>query len=417
MSQLTRRRFLQTTAAASLATVPIGIGAGRLVELDTAHAGLATPTQEDPLGIRHEFPVCEEQTYLNTASQGPLSRRALAAFEEYAREKRLLRRGGELSDAEASARTRFARLFGADEDEIGFLYSTSDAENVVTSALEWRAGDNVVVDELHFVTTFVLYRELERRHGIELRIVPAPDGRPSLDDYAVRTDDRTRLVSVAWVSNRNGYRHDLPSLADLAHTHDAWLYADAIQALGAFDTNLHDEGVDFACGNGYKWLFADFGCAPFYVRREHLEWLHPDRWGHGQVAETLPGFRFRLRETAEKYEHANIAYGAAAVLDAALSLLDDVGLARIEEHTVGLAAALRAGIVGLGLEPFTPPDNRSPIVSFRHALDPERLAAAFAAEDIAITFQEGGRLVRVAIAMFNTREDVDRLLGVLAAQV
>lgn len=445
MSQLSRRRFLKTTAAASLATVPIGVGVGRsgilapgsaparpvesesdptATGLDAAHdrdsrgrRGVATPSQEDPLGIRHEFPVCEEQTYLNTASQGPLSRTAYAAFEDYAREKRLMRRPGQLSDAEASARTRFARLFGADEDEIGFLYSTSDGENLVTSALDWRAGDNVVVDELHFVTTFVLYRELERRHGIELRIVPAPGGRPTLEDYAARTDDRTRLVSVAWVSNRNGYRHDLAALADLAHARGAYLYADAIQALGAFDTNLHDEGVDFACGNGYKWLFAEFGCAPFYVRREHLEWLRPDRWGHGQVAETLADFRFRLRETAEKYEHANIAYGSTAVLDAALSLLEDVGLARIEEHTVALAAELRAGVADLGIDPFTPEGNRSPIVSFRHGLDPVALAAALEAENVAVTFQEDGRLVRAAVAMFNTRADVDRLLAALAAQV
>ena len=83
-----------------------------------------------------------------------------------------------------------------------------------------------------------------------------------MDDFASHTDERTRLISVAWVSNRNGFRYDLPPLADLAHAHGAYLYADAIQAWGTFPTNLHDENVDFACGNGYKWLHADFGCAP-----------------------------------------------------------------------------------------------------------------------------------------------------------
>ena len=55
------------------------------------------------------------------------------------------------------------RPLGADEDELAFLYATSGAENIIVSAMDWRAGDNVVVDELHFTTTFVLYRELERR--------------------------------------------------------------------------------------------------------------------------------------------------------------------------------------------------------------------------------------------------------------
>ena len=139
------------------------------------------------------------------------------------------------------ARTKFANLFGADEDELAFLYATSGAENIIVSAMDWREGDNVVVDELHFVTTFVLYRELERRAGVELRIVPSRDGVVTVDDFAAHTDERTRLISVAWVSNRNGFRYELPPLADLAHAHGAYLYADAIQAWGTFPTDLHDE--------------------------------------------------------------------------------------------------------------------------------------------------------------------------------
>jgi len=427
VSDVTRRSFLRTTAAAGLATLPMACGPGRPgaeaegstagAEAPAARPVLAAPTAQDPLGVRGEFPATEGQAYLNTASSGPLSRTAYRALMQYEEVGRLRRRGGAYGAAESSARGKFARLFGADEDEIGFLYSTSDGENVVTSGMEWRAGDNVVIDELHFTTTFVLYRELERRHGIELRIVPASDGRPTVDDYAARTDDRTRLISVAWVSNRNGYRHDLTGLADLAHAHGAYLYADGIQAFGAFATNLHDEGVDFACGNGYKWMFAEFGCAPFYVRREHLAWLRPDRYGHSQVAETLPDHRFRLLETAEKYEYANVAYGPVTALDAALDVLAAVGLERIEAHTVALAGELRAGIADLGLELFTPPDNPSSIVSVYHGIEPDRLASALREADVQVTFQEEGRLLRAGVAMFNNRDDVDRLLAVFSGLV
>ena len=66
---------------------------------------------------------------------------------------------------------------------------------------------------------------------------------------------------------------------------------------------------------------------------------------------------------------------------------------------------------------FTPPDNPSAIVSFYHGLDHERLSRALADEGVAITFQEGGSLLRAAVGMFNNRSDVDRLLGVLAGMV
>ena len=285
---------LATTAAAGLSTLSAARGL-------TAHAGNGSDSpgitrssplpvaSDDPLGVRASFPVTEELAYLNTASSGPLPVPVRDALHAYADEKMLRRNTRAGREAIASARSRFAGLFGADEDELAFLYATSGAENIIVSAMDWRAGDNVVVDELHFTTTFVLYRELERRAGIELRIIPSRDGVVTLDDFAAHTDRRTRLISVAWVSNRNGFRYDLPPLADLAHAHGAYLYADAIQAWGTFPTNLHEENVDFACGNGYKWLHADFGCAPFYVRREHLEWMTSDRFGHRQVAESLPG--------------------------------------------------------------------------------------------------------------------------------
>ena len=422
MNRLNRRRFLTTSAAAGLATIP-GIRTGGAYPESRKRTGAdrdfhsANTGSDDPLGVRGSFPVTDELAYLNTASVGPLPVPVRDALHAYADNKMRRRDAAAGREAIAGARSRFADMFGADEDEVAFLYATSGAENIIVSAMEWRAGDNVVVDELHFVTTFVLYRELERRAGIELRIIPSRDGVVTVDDFAARTDQRTRLISVAWVSNRNGFRYDLPALANLAHSHGAYLFADAIQAWGTFPTNLHDEGVDFACGNGYKWLHADFGCAPFYVRREHLDWLSADRYGHRQVAETLPGHRFRLKTSAEKLEYANPAYGPVTALDAALEFLGQVGLDRIAQHTHSLAAELRDGARALGMRMFTPPNNPSAIVSFHHGLDHERLGRALADEGVAVTFQEDGSLLRAAVGMFNNRDDVERLLGVIGGLV
>ena len=406
---LNRRRFLQTTAAAGLAALP-GAVAPASTRRQPESPG---PNTADPLGIRSSFPVTEELAYLNNAAVGPLPAPVRDALHAYADNKMLRRDGAAGGKAVASARSRFASLFGANEDEIAFLYSTSGAENIVVNAMDWRPGDNVVVDELHFVTTFVLYRELERRAGVELRIVPSRDGVVTADDFAARTDDRTRLLSVAWVSNRNGFRYDLPGLADLAHAHGAYLFADAIQAWGNIPTNLHEEKVDFACGNGYKWLHADFGCAPFYVRREHLDWMTADRHGHRQVAESLPGHRYRLKTSAEKLEYGSPAYGPVAAMDAALGFLGKVGVEPVAAHTHALAGELREGAAALGMRMFTPPKNASAIVSFYHGLDHERLSRALADEGVAITFQEDGALLRAGVGMFNSRDDVDRLLGVI----
>ncbi len=327
----------------------------------------------------------------------------------------LLPTPGNRSDRASSAREKFARLFGAKAEEIALLYSTSDGENVVTAALDWKPGDNVVLDELHFQTSFVLYRELEKSRRIELRIVPQSEGRARIEDFDSRIDRRTRLVSVAWVSNRNGFRQDLKALAELAHARGALVYVDAIQALGTFETDLQTSGADFLCTGAFKWLFGGFGVAPLYLREEHLDRIRPDRYGHAQIAEELPGFHFRLHESAKKYEYAALAYGAVFQLDAALDFLARVGLARIEKHGLALAHELRERIAGLGYETLTPAGNPSPIVSFVHGRDPKELQARLEREKVMVTLRENGSQIRASTALFNNRSDVERLLGVLAA--
>ncbi|HSF18814.1 MAG TPA: aminotransferase class V-fold PLP-dependent enzyme [Vicinamibacteria bacterium] len=401
MSSLDRRTFLKTTAA-SLAVVP-------------AARGLLPSSDDDPLGVRADFPVTETHTYLNTASVGPLPKQVrdagVAYLDENMREPFAARR----ADTRDEARTRFAALFGAKPEEVAMLYSTSDGENIVANALDLRSGDNVVIDELHFTTTFVLYRALEKQKGIELRIVAQKNGRADIEDFDARIDGRTKLVSVAWVSNRNGYLENVRGLAELAHAKGTLLFADGVQALGHFPTSLREEGVDFVSCNSYKWLFSSFGAAPFFVREEHLDRVRPDRYGHGTAAEDLPHYQFEMHETARKYEYASAAFGTVYQLNAALEYLRSVGLDRIRNHTVALAQELRQGLVGLGFDTWTPAKNDSPIVSFAHGRDPREVRALLDEEGIVVTFREDGEsVIRVGVALFNNRADVQKLLKTLA---
>ena len=404
MSPINRRNFMKTTAALGLTSLP------------STRKSLALSTEQDPLGIRDDFHVTRHFAYLNISLVGPMPTVVHDAAITYADKQRLNPAASyfESRQIKEQVRIKFANLFGANTNEISLLFSTSDAENIVTDSLDLKPGDNVVVDELHFATTFVLYRNLEATKGIELRIVPHANGQARIEDFEARVDARTRMISVAWVSNRNGYRHDIKSLAELAHRHGGYLFADGIQCFGTFPVNLHDLGVDFACGNSYKYLLSSWGAAPFYVREEHLDLIAPDRFGHNQVAKTLPDFHFELEQTAAKYEHAGLIYGTVAQLGAALGFIGKVGLDRIEKHTVGLAQNLRNGIADLGYKMFTPPNNPSHITSFWHGRDTDEITQALDEDRVSITFQESGALIRASVGMYNNQDDVDRLLKVLA---
>ena len=416
MNKLDRRHFL-TTAAAGLAS--IGATKGR---------GLALQSEDDPLGVRTDFPITNNLRFLATSWVGPMPQVVRDVGVEYVDEKLHWADTRLRLEKKEMTRIAFANLFGAKPEEVALLFATGDAENIVTRGLDLKAGDNVVVDDLHFTASFVLYRQLEKDLGIELRIVPQTNGRTRLEDFDAVIDDKTRLVSVAWVSNRNGYRHDLTALADLAHAKNALLFTDAVQAIGTFPANLQALGVDFLVAGSYKWLFANFGVAPFFIREEHLESIPPDRYGHGQVVETLTSdgwssshrvgrtreLGYRYMPTAEKYEHASLAFNPVAQLNAALGYLSGVGLARIAEHTQGLAHEFWEGANKLGFEMFTPRENASPIVSIIHGRDPDQLKQLLEEESIVVTFREADHtLLRVSVSLFNNRSDIQQLLKVL----
>jgi selenocysteine lyase/cysteine desulfurase len=365
----------------------------------------------DPAAARADFPAASRSTYLNTPYIGPIPRVVEEAGIEFVRSKAEDPISlGAMLEKTNETRTKFAGLFGAKPQEIGFLSATSEGENLVASALGLKSGDNIVVDDLHYTTSYVLYKTLEKQRGIELRIAPSVEGRADRENFEPLIDARTKLLSVSWVSHQNGFRHDLPELADLAHAQGALLYADGIQALGMFRTNLREEGVDFVATGTYKWLHGSYGVAPFFIREEHLDRFPPDRMGALSLEWEGPNHEFRLYPSARKYEYATLAFGPLYQLDAALGYLAKTGLGAIEDHTVPLAEAMRKGLADLGFALRTPAKNRSSIVAFAHGKDPAKAQKWFERRNVRVSFREKGTQIRAGAALFNNNKDVEAFL-------
>ncbi len=312
-------------------------------------------------------------------------------------------------------RQRFARLIGATQEEIGLLYATSDGENIVTQALNMQAGDNVVIDDLHYQSTYVLYQQLKKKLGIEVRIVRNIEGATPPELFVPHVDKCTRLISVSWVSHFNGYRQNLQALADLAHKHGAYLYADAIQGIGMLDLDVNSVDVDFLTSGTYKWLLAGYGVAPFYVRKDLMGLVTPDRSGWFQVAEAFGDHQYKLHSDGRKYQYATLSFGAVYHLNAALDYLLNIGIAKIERHTVGLAHRLRSGLVKQGYIISTPPGNASSIVTFEHRRDAKDVRQSLQSEGMKINISDNKPHLRVGIALYNNEAEIDQFLNLTAS--
>ena len=405
MTPMDRRSFV--AAAASMAAASV-VRPSATVAIPREPVASA----DDPLGVRSDFPIVSERTFLNSAYIAPIPMQVVRAGHAFLEEKakRSFQLGPLLAKCD-EVRAQFARLIGAaSADEIGLLFSTAEGENVVAAGLGLEAGDNVVIDELHYNTEFVLYRQLQKLNGVELRIAKHRNGVVDATDFEPLVDTRTRLVSVAWVSHQNGFRHDMRPIADIAHAKGALVYTDAIQAVGMFPIDVVAAGVDVLCAGSYKWLLAGWGVAPLYVRTAIADRLRFDRYGEMHAGKELPDHSFEIATNAKRFDYSSRAFGEVYTLSAGLSYLEKVGVDRIAAHTIdNLARRLQDGLEKQGHRLFTPHGNRSSIVTFHTTRPPSDVKAAFQSANIEVTVRDG--TVRISPALFNNADDIDRCLA------
>jgi selenocysteine lyase/cysteine desulfurase len=404
-------------------------------------AGMTTLNRRQALGSalgaafapsRAEFPWLENRLWLTAADYHPMPRRALAAAERHLR-YRVYGEGDSSSpfhEEEKETKQLFARLINAKPEEIAFVQSTTEGENLVVAGL--RLGEtkgNVVIDDLHYQASKYMYRMMQQEGRIELRIVPLREreGRWAVhaEDMEKAIDRNTRLVSLALVSNINGYLHDIRRTAAAAHAHGAYVYADIIQAAGAVPVDVKAMGIDFAACGTYKWLMADFGFGFLYVKEELQERVSRSRYGVRQYTSrhnTQTDSEFVVRPGAYRYETGSFSYIGGTCAHAALGYIHEVGIANIRAHVRPLTEKLQKELPALGYPALTPPGNETPIVSFRlpdYEKTAGRLKKAFGRTVVALRrweFTDGKGEVRIIPGMrispsiYNREEDVERLL-------
>ena len=409
MTVLGRRAFLAGAGALAVSARPL-FGAAQ-----TARPGaIFSPS------VRADFPSVALETYMNSAAMHPLGTFAARAIEQgvaYRLHGAGLGRADFGADRQQDLKKRYGQLIGATASEIAYTANTSDGENIVVMGLDLpKRGGNIVIDELHFTTSLYMYKELEKK-GVELRIVKHRNWAIDVNDMDRAIDRNTRLVSLALVSNVNGFMHDAKSVSALAHARGAYLFANIIQAVGAVPIDMRGLGIDFASAGTYKWLMGERGIGFLYVRDDLQGTVLPTtRYGHRQVAnfnraqltwEPLPG--------AAQYETGGIGVLLAACVSEGIDYVQKLGLDRIRAHARQLTDRLQTELPSLGYKPLTPRGTETPILAFE-LKDAAATAKALQAGKVAGTIIANENRLRLSVSVFNTHEDVDRVVEVLGGR-
>ena len=368
--------------------------------------------------IRGEFPIFEHTTYLNSCSQGALSHRVRAAYEEYLT-------GWDENGAEwefwveraEAARAGFAELLHGAADEVAVTTSVSQGVSGIVSALPLERGgrNRIVISEYEFPTVGQIAHAQELRGAEVVHVRPDADGSIPAERFAEAIDERTALVCCTTISYRTGHRNDVAAIAEVAHAKGALVLADSYQAAGAIELDVRTLGADFVTGGTVKYLLASAGLGFLWVRSEVLAGLMPTQtgWFADEDIFRMDISDYSPHATARRFDAGtppvpNIYAGVAG-----LGLVQETGVPAIEAHVAGLNTRLIEGLTEIGAHVVTPSDpaRRGPLVCVRSS-DAPALVASLAAENITCSLRDTN--LRVAAHLYNTDEDIDALLAALS---
>jgi kynureninase len=377
----------------------------------------ARESQQALLGVE-EFPILGSATYLNACSQGALSHRVRAAYEEYLD-------GWDANGAEwehwveraESARSAFARLLHAEPDEVAVTTSVSQGVNAIVSALPLERGKRtrIVISEYEFPTVGQIAHAQALRGAEIVHVRPDADGTIPLERYAEAIDERTALVCCATISYRTGHRADVAAIAELAHTRGALVLADSYQAVGAIELDTRTLGADFITGGTVKYLLASAGLGFLWVRGSLLAELLPTQtgWFADEDIFKMDISDYSPHASARRFDAGtppvpNIYAGVAG-----MSIIEELTVPAIEAHVRRLNTRLIDGLEALGATVVTPSDpaQRGPLVCVR-SHDAPALVASLEQERIICSLRDVN--LRVAAHLYNSQDDIDTLLEALS---
>lgn len=367
------------------------------------------------------FDIPAGVTYLNCAAQSPALRASAAAGERGVRRKfhPWSTERGNLDLELQQARDLFARLIGADGDDIAHMTATSYGAAIAAANLRLSPGQDIVVLALQFPSNYYVWQRLAARDGGNLKIIAWPEDGDWTAAILAGLDSNVGLVALPPCHWTDGALIDLTAIADRVHDIGAAFFIDATQSVGAQPMDIQRLNPDYMAVSGYKWLLCPDSVGFLYVAPRRQDGLPIEDNHATRIAETP-------METGDGYGQQYLAGAARFDQGAANSMIHlPMAVTALEQINAWTPAAIAAAMT-----PLT--DRIAELAAVRGWQVPEKhrrsshftgiwidnvpagLDHRLRARDVHISLR-GGTL-RVSPYLFNTLDDIDRLFHALDAE-
>jgi len=333
--------------------------------------------------------------------------------------------GSRATDAYEGAREKVARFINAKRtEEIIFTRGTTTALNLVASSyarLNCQEGDEIVITPMEHHSNLIPWQQAAIATGATLKYIPLqPDGTINLADAEQIITDRTKVVSMTYVSNVLGTLNPVKQIAEIAHRHGAVMVVDGAQSTPHMKVDVQDLDCDFYAFSGHK-MCGPTGIGVLYGKKSLLNNMEPIEFG-GEMIDEVGLYESTWKEIPYRFEGGTPIIAAAVGLGAAIDFLEEIGMDEIERHEHQLTAYAMERLSEIDGITIYGPQKRAGLVTFNLGdVHPHDVATVLDAQGIAIRaghhccqplmrWLEASSTARASLYLYNTEEDVDRLV-------
>ena len=388
--------------------------------------------------VREDFPILAREVYgkpliyLDNAAttQKPLC--VLDAMrDEYLNVNANVHRGvhylsQQATDLHEAARETVRAFINAEKiEEIVFTRGTTEAINLVASSFcesQMQPGDEVIVTEMEHHSNIVSWQLQAMKRGIVVKHLPiTDDGQLCLDQLEPMISEKTKIISVAHVSNVLGTVNPVDEIVKIAHAHGIPVLVDGAQSAPHFKIDVQAMDCDFFAFSGHK-MYGPTGIGVLYGKEEWLEKLPPYQGG-GEMIDKVTWERTTFERLPFKFEAGTPDYVATHGLAKAIEYIDSIGFEAIQQHEQALTRYCMEQLQTIPDIHIYGPIERDAVVSFNvgsiHHLDMgtllDRLGIAVrtghhCAQPLMDRLGISGT-VRASFALYNTKEEIDTLVA------
>jgi selenocysteine lyase/cysteine desulfurase len=353
--------------------------------------------------LRAEFPVLERLAYLNTGTDGPVPaaawRAARAALDDQLEGGRWTPHFEARLSAQAALREGYARVLGCAVQDVALTTSTSEGVGSVLAGMDLGPGDEIVTSDQEHPGVLGPLRAARER-GATVRMV-------AVRDLADAVGPRTRVVAcshVSWVGGEVAPE----ALGSL----DVPVVLDGAQGAGAVPVDVAALGCAAYAAAGQKWMCGADGTGMLYVSPAFREQLRVVAPAYVSLEDASQGMDSPLRDGARRFDTPSLARESAAFSLAALEVLERFGLDEVHERAAELANSLVERLTAIGR--VVAPRGRTTLVAWEEA-DPAATRARLADAGVIVRDLPGRPYLRASVGAWNDEEDLERLVGALAA--